>query len=103
MAVKSSEAEGKDNSNSNSNGRGYSSSRAQPSMPSIFASTSFTHTSNGTASSRPMMPHSHPNRSEEHTSELQSLMRTSYAVFCLKKKQTHIKTRQHQTNATQTS
>src|SRR3546814_2620743 len=25
-------------------------------------------------------------RSEEHTSELQSLMRTSYAVFCLKKK-----------------
>src|SRR3546814_4609124 len=27
-----------------------------------------------------------PNRSEEHTSELQSLMRISYAVFCLKKK-----------------
>src|SRR3546814_289657 len=27
-------------------------------------------------------------RSEEHTSELQSLMRTSYAVFCLKKKHT---------------
>src|SRR3546814_8972576 len=27
-----------------------------------------------------------PKRSEEHTSELQSLMRTSYAVFCLKKK-----------------
>src|SRR3546814_9754012 len=27
-----------------------------------------------------------PERSEEHTSELQSLMRTSYAVFCLKKK-----------------
>src|SRR3546814_4120782 len=27
------------------------------------------------------------NRSEEHTSELQSLMRISYAVFCLKKKQ----------------
>src|SRR3546814_3534860 len=26
------------------------------------------------------------NRSEEHTSELQSLMRISYAVFCLKKK-----------------
>src|SRR3546814_9660274 len=31
-------------------------------------------------------------RSEEHTSELQSLMRISYAVFCLKKKKTHIKT-----------
>src|SRR3546814_4034142 len=27
-----------------------------------------------------------PNRSEEHTSEIQSLMRISYAVFCLKKK-----------------
>src|SRR3546814_6310825 len=31
-------------------------------------------------------PKPHTNRSEEHTSELQSLMRISYAVFCLKKK-----------------
>src|SRR3546814_1970247 len=31
-------------------------------------------------------------RSEEHTSELQSLMRISYAVFCLKKKKTVIYT-----------
>src|SRR3546814_6869646 len=31
-------------------------------------------------------------RSEEHTSELQSLMRTSYAVFCLKKKNSKITT-----------
>src|SRR3546814_1544280 len=31
-----------------------------------------------------------PDRSEEHTSELQSLMRISYAVFCLKKKNNHI-------------
>src|SRR3546814_7885414 len=30
-------------------------------------------------------------RSEEHTSELQSLMRISYAVFCLKKKKTKTK------------
>src|SRR3546814_8691527 len=30
-------------------------------------------------------------RSEEHTSELQSLMRISYAVFCLKKKKQHAK------------
>src|SRR3546814_2054448 len=30
-----------------------------------------------------------PWRSEEHTSELQSLMRISYAVFCLKKKKKH--------------
>src|SRR3546814_10483022 len=35
------------------------------------------HTNNG---------HPAPPRSEEHTSELQSLMRISYAVFCLKKK-----------------
>src|SRR3546814_4632340 len=33
-----------------------------------------------------------PNRSEEHTSELQSLMRISYAVFCLKKKKNHQRT-----------
>src|SRR3546814_5933724 len=32
-------------------------------------------------------------RSEEHTSELQSLMRISYAVFCLKKKNNHNKIR----------
>src|SRR3546814_9082304 len=32
-------------------------------------------------------------RSEEHTSELQSLMRTSYAVFCLKKKKLNKQTR----------
>src|SRR3546814_7591388 len=33
-------------------------------------------------------------RSEEHTSELQSLMRISYAVFCLKKKNKQITTKQ---------
>src|SRR3546814_2826732 len=37
-----------------------------------------------------------PSRSEEHTSELQSLMRISYAVFCLKKKKTHQKNKQTQ-------
>src|SRR3546814_4229903 len=36
-------------------------------------------------------------RSEEHTSELQSLMRISYAVFCLKKKKTN-KTTQERSN-----
>src|SRR3546814_3099873 len=40
-------------------------------------------------------PHQHINlrlfRSEEHTSELQSLMRISYAVFCLKKKKKNTK------------
>src|SRR3546814_1738524 len=34
-------------------------------------------------------------RSEEHTSELQSLMRISYAVFCLKKKTTILPTKHH--------
>src|SRR3546814_7452762 len=33
----------------------------------------------------------HEDRSEEHTSELQSLMRISYAVFCLKKKKSKLK------------
>src|SRR3546814_6511678 len=40
----------------------------------------------------------HGKRSEEHTSELQSLMRISYAVFCLKKKtktKHHINTKTH--------
>src|SRR3546814_2790316 len=42
-------------------------------------------------------------RSEEHTSELQSLMRISYAVFCLKKKKitTHKNTAQQHTTASQ--
>src|SRR3546814_10377252 len=47
----------------------------------------------------PKWPHgtnaNHDDRSEEHTSELQSLMRISYAVFCLKKKKTR-------TNSTRT-
>src|SRR3546814_7406875 len=35
------------------------------------------------------LPSTRKRRSEEHTSELQSLMRISYAVFCLKKKKTN--------------
>src|SRR3546814_8052797 len=42
-------------------------------------------------------PLRHVERSEEHTSELQSLMRISYAVFCLKKK----KNNKYQLHATQ--
>src|SRR3546814_7047905 len=43
-------------------------------------------------------------RSEEHTSELQSLMRISYAVFCLKKKkkQKHTTDKQHYMHLTKT-
>src|SRR3546814_6245941 len=46
----------------------------------------------GAAAARQLLDRANPptaiiaNRSEEHTSELQSLMRISYAVFCLKKK-----------------
>src|SRR3546814_8451653 len=40
----------------------------------------------GIQSARRLIPRWVPARSEEHTSELQSLMRISYAVFCLKKK-----------------
>src|SRR3546814_3063511 len=36
-----------------------------------------------------IVDHHFVERSEEHTSELQSLMRISYAVFCLKKKKTY--------------
>src|SRR3546814_1054958 len=42
-------------------------------------------------------------RSEEHTSELQSLMRISYAVFCLKKKQSHLIIRFNQASTPNTS
>src|SRR3546814_12281438 len=40
----------------------------------------------GDGALRPALPQEPVARSEEHTSELQSLMRISYAVFCLKKK-----------------
>src|SRR3546814_2585253 len=40
----------------------------------------------GRASLLHQNPHRYDHRSEEHTSELQSLMRSSYAVFCFKKK-----------------
>src|SRR3546814_5395295 len=41
-----------------------------------------------------------PLRSEEHTSELQSLMRISYAVFCLNKKQNQHETQPHKRHLT---
>src|SRR3546814_3135669 len=49
--------------------------------------------SDGRAVNRPAAKIAGYRRSEEHTSELQSLMRISYAVFCLKKKK-------HKTNTT---
>src|SRR3546814_3209977 len=50
------------------------------------------------------LQHVQGTRSEEHTSELQSLMRISYAVFCLKKKTyATTKAQGHQTKQLQTS
>src|SRR3546814_3682113 len=52
---------------------------------------------NGPSSSAISIRSPEEGRSEEHTSELQSLMRISYAVFCLKKKKTqHTKSENHQ-------
>src|SRR3546814_8128085 len=51
----------------------------------------------GSGAPRRRWPRDRP-RSEEHTSELQSLMRISYDVFCLKKKQTNA---QHNKDTTQ--
>src|SRR3546814_1431126 len=65
-------------------GTGVTKGQAQPfgtsftSLPSLPSVSSHTEPSSLTSTSRI--------RSEEHTSELQSLMRISYAVFCLKKK-----------------
>src|SRR3546814_8692073 len=51
-----------------------------------------------------MVTTSHWRRSEEHTSELQSLMRISYAVFCLKKKKhQHTNTSRQQKESTHTN
>src|SRR3546814_9203513 len=43
-----------------------------------------------------------PRRSEEHTSELQPLMRISYAVFCLKKKKNNTQPQKNKHTTTQT-
>src|SRR3546814_1546469 len=56
-------------------------SRSPPHAQSL-AGISWRRPSSTTVSVKPL------HRSEEHTSELQSLMRISYAVFCLKKKKT---------------
>src|SRR3546814_5043581 len=68
--------------------------RASSSAPLVSLSSRWTSLGrDGASNSSPSSRRS--TRSEEHTSELQSLMRISYAVFCLKKKkQTEYKKRQ---------
>src|SRR3546814_9986574 len=62
----------------------------------------------GRAAQRPAQPgpaRGRAGRSEEHTSELQSLMRISYAVFCLKKKKNkknNMRSNTHKTTRTHT-
>src|SRR3546814_9415073 len=58
-------------------GRGCSSTPFRPAAPAARRSR---------GRQPPAARPTRPGRSEEHTSELQSLMRISYAVFCLKKK-----------------
>src|SRR3546814_6405498 len=60
-------------------------SQAQHTAPAS-KSRSGTHSAAPTRPNSKNSPRNTTKRSEEHTSELQSLMRTSYAVFCLKKK-----------------
>src|SRR3546814_1553414 len=55
---------------------------------SQFGSSLPTKKPQGNSHRRRSTAHRSASRSEEHTSELQSLMRLSYAVFCLKKKKT---------------
>src|SRR3546814_2230482 len=68
----------------------YIFSKHAPAWESIIERTS----SGGVCINKNVVQYLHPNlpfgRSEEHTSELQSLMRSSYAVFCSTKKKTKI-------------
>src|SRR3546814_4179961 len=66
-------------------------SKVEPATPSATAANA-TRARSALGSSRPRLIVAAATRSEEHTSELPSLMRISYAVFCLKKKKhTHHK------------
>src|SRR3546814_4940430 len=58
------------------------------------------HTPIATSTSRSSRARRRGRRSEEHTSELQSLMRISYAVFCLKKKKNYKSEINYSYNAT---
>src|SRR3546814_1543430 len=55
-------------------------------LPSSLAASPGEHEQERRGESQTMKSRAPAGRSEEHTSELQSLMRISYAVFCLKKK-----------------
>src|SRR3546814_6433930 len=58
----------------------------QPVAGAVIGRADTAHAAEGRSVTHGAPPARYRARSEEHTSELQSLMRTSYAVFCLKKK-----------------
>src|SRR3546814_9116284 len=64
--------------------------RVARSLTSSPASANTSETATGTRWRSTCPMYCTDRRSEEHTSELQSLMRISYAVFCLKKQQIHM-------------
>src|SRR3546814_2600051 len=70
-----------------------------PPVMIVFFSTSLRTTSSSIEDAKELNFLARMARSEEHTSELQSLMRISYAVFCLKKKNNkqHRKLHSHNT------
>src|SRR3546814_2017399 len=63
-------------------------SRSRPLSPSSTPTLPLSAFAQGPWSARPFSSPENRERSEEHTSELQSLLRISYAVFCFKTKQT---------------
>src|SRR3546814_5140474 len=69
-------------------------SRMVHTFSALRFSTTIAECSRAVPSSQGMKETFSTGRSEEHTSELQSLMRISYAVFCLKKKKVCIEERQ---------
>src|SRR3546814_2706720 len=62
---------------------------AKSTAPSRSVGLCASKTTRSTSDNRPSVIPSGEQRSEEHTSELQSLLRISYAVFCLKNKHKH--------------
>src|SRR3546814_2101729 len=65
-------------------------------MPRLLGSADFTGDAVNRFGINSELTGAHQDRSEEHTSELQSLMRISYAVFCLKKKKNKNNKRTHE-------
>src|SRR3546814_2692411 len=82
---------------------GFQSSGSSPRWTSSSCQPASVRASSGKARTSALLLPNHSTgfmrlRSEEHTSELQSLMRISYAVFCLKKKKKQAQVYKHDTS-----